>query len=240
MMALLEEARPLLQNAKSPIAMTGAGISKESGIPTFRGADGLWEGYRVEEVATPEAFGRDPDFVWKFYNERREKAQKVSPNPGHLALADYERCHPKFQLVTQNIDNLHRQAGSHNLTELHGNIWWIRCVSCPFKREERRIPFPSREPCPECGERLRPDIVWFGEMLDPLVISNVSSFLRSCDLLLVIGTSSVVQPAASFIYEAKGLGATLIEVNPEETAVSGICDLHLEGPAGTILPELLS
>ena len=240
MVTLYGEIKPLLQKAKSPMALTGAGISKESGIPTFRGAEGLWRRFRAEELATPEAFAKDPDFVWEFYNERRADMLKASPNPAHLALADYERRNPQFNLITQNIDGLHQRAGSEAVTELHGNIWRIRCVRCSFKREERRIPFPSKEPCPECGERLRPDIVWFGEMLDPIIVSKVIGLIRSCDLLLVVGTSSVVQPAASFIYEAKGYGATLIEVNPEETVVSQIADFHLEGPAGKILPELLS
>lgn len=240
MTSLLEEVKPLLQKAKSPMAMTGAGISKESGIPTFRGVEGLWRRFRAEELATPEAFANDPDFVWEFYNDRRSQMQKASPNPAHLALADYERRHPQLNLVTQNIDGLHQKAGSEHPIELHGNIWHIRCVRCPFKREDRRIPFPSKEPCPTCGERLRPDIIWFGEMLDPVIVSTVYALLRSCDLLLVIGTSSVVQPAASFIYEAKGYGATLIEVNPEKTVISPIVDFHLSGPAGQLLPNLLS
>ena len=239
MIGLLNEVKPLLKKAKSPMALTGAGISKESGIPTFRGVEGLWRRFRAEELATAEAFVKDPDFVWEFYNERRKQIQEASPNPAHLALADYERRNPQLSLVTQNIDGLHQRAGSEEVTELHGNIWRVRCMSCDFIREDRRIPFPSKEPCPKCGDRIRPDIVWFGEMLDPIIVSKVIGLIRSCDLMLVVGTSSVVQPAASFIYEAKGYGATLIEVNPEETVVSQIADFHLEGPAGKILPELL-
>lgn len=240
MIALLDGAKALFQKAKSPIALTGAGISKESGIPTFRGAEGLWRRFRAEELATAEAFFNNPDFVWEFYNERRAGVAKASPNPAHLALADFERRRPELTLITQNIDGFHQEAGSEAVIELHGNIWRIRCVHCSFNKEDRRIPFPSREPCPDCGGRLRPDIVWFGEMLDPGVVSKVIGLVRSCDVMLVIGTSSVVQPAASFIYEAKGQGARLIEVNPERTVVSPLADFHLEGAAGQILPEILS
>ena len=204
----------------------GAGISAESGIATFRGAGGLWEGHRVEEVAHPSAWARDPMTVWRFYEARRVQGATCSPNRGHLGLAELERrLEGRFTLATQNVDGLHRQAGSRNLLELHGSLWRVRCVDCGLEVENRVVPLPELPPrCAACGGVQRPAIVWFGEVLPQDVFAAAVDAARSCDLFLVVGTSAVVQPAASLAMLAADAGAQVWEVNPERTPLTGLVD----------------
>lgn len=235
----LTQLKERLRQAHHVVALTGAGVSAESGVPTFRGEGGLWRSHRAVDLATPEAFARDPRLVWAFYNWRRELLAPLSPNPGHRALAAMERRFPRFTLVTQNIDNLHQEAGSRNVLELHGNIWRVRCTRCGVTSEDRRVPLPELPTCGMCGGLLRPDVVWFGEALDPEVLERVYEGLRSCDLMLVIGTSAVVQPAASMGLYARKHGAFVAEINLEPTPFSSMLDVSLLGKAGEILPRLV-
>ena len=235
---IIEEVRGRLKEAKQPIALTGAGISAESGVPTFRGADGLWRNYRAEELATPEAFRADPRLVWEFYQWRRELLSKVKPNRAHLALASLERD-KDFTIITQNVDGLHSLAGSRNVLELHGSIWVVRCVDCGAEREDRTVPFPELPPRCGCGGLLRPGVVWFGEMLPEAVLHRTYELIKSTDLMLVIGTSGVVQPAASFASMAKTMGAFVVEINMEKTPVSSTMDVVINGRAGDILPQIV-
>jgi NAD-dependent deacetylase len=234
---------PLIQSlreARHLVALTGSGISAESGVPTFREAQtGLWERYDPQELATPEAFTRDPGLVWEWYEWRRNLVAEAEPNPGHRALAELERRIPDFVLVTQNVDGLHERAGSRNLIELHGNIVRSRCslegeIAEPEGRDDS---VPPR--CPRCGAFLRPDVVWFGEMLPAGALEAASEAARGCDLFLSVGSSSLVYPAAALPYEAIENGATLVEINPKETPLTRQTDHSLRGPAGEILPRLL-
>lgn len=225
--------------ARHVACMTGAGVSAESGVPTFRGAGGLWEGHRVEEVATPEAFARDPDLVWRFYLARRRGLLAVKPNPAHHALVELERRCPRFDLITQNVDGLHHLAGSRKLIVLHGEIWIDRCTACSF--EQRVSSVADRIPrCAQCGALARPGVVWFGEMLPPDAVQRASQAARSADLFMVIGTSSVVEPAASLAHVAKGRGATVVEINLEPTPLTPHADATLLGKAGEILAEVMN
>lgn len=235
----VNELKEKLRKAKAVAVLTGAGISAESGVPTFRGDGGLWKQFRAVDLATPEAFSRDPKLVWEFYNWRRELLAPLSPNPGHHALAEIERRVPKFTLITQNIDGLHRVAGSRNMLELHGNIWWVRCTRCNALHEDRRTPLPELPACEACGALLRPHVVWFGEMLDPEILNAAFEAISSCDLMLVVGTSGTVQPAASMGVQAKRNGATVAEINLEPTPYSDVYHLSIAGKSGEILPQLL-
>jgi len=235
---LLKKAREIISKCQRLTVLTGAGISAESGVPTFRGADGLWRQYKATDLATPEAFDRDPKLVWEFYNWRRELLAKVQPNPAHKALVKLEKRIPSFVLITQNVDGLHQQAGSKNVIELHGNIWWVKCTSCAYLTRDKRVPLPILPFCPKCGALLRPHVVWFGESLNPKILDKAIESISSTQVLLVVGTSAVVQPAASFIWIAKQRGATVIEINLEKTAATEIADISLLGKAGEILPEL--
>lgn len=235
----IKELKDKLRKAKAVAVLTGAGISAESGVPTFRGDGGLWKQFRAVDLATPEAFSRDPKLVWEFYNWRRELLAPLKPNPGHFALAEIERLVPKFTLITQNIDGLHRVAGSRNMLELHGNIWWVRCTSCGGLVEDRRMPLPELPACESCGALLRPHVVWFGEMLDPEVLNGAFEAISSCDLMIVVGTSGTVQPAASMGVQAKRGGATVAEVNLEPTPYSDVYHISISGKSGEILPQLL-
>lgn len=225
--------------AKGITVLTGAGISAESGVPTFRGQDGLWRQHRATDLATPEAFARDPKLVWEFYNWRRELLAPLKPNPGHYALAEMERKAPRFTLVTQNIDGLHHVAGSQNIVELHGNIWWVRCTGCGRMSEDRNVPLPELPACSACGGLLRPHVVWFGEMLDPGILEKAYAATLACQVMMVVGTSGVVQPAASMGMNAKRQGAFVVEVNLEPTPYTGAYDLSIQGKSGEILPLLL-
>ena len=234
----LLRAASALRSAKSVAVLTGAGVSAESGVPTFRASDGLWEGHRIEDVATPTGFQRDPALVWKFYNARRANVATVQPNAGHHALAQLEaRFGEHFTLVTQNVDGLHRQAGSRNVLEIHGSLRETRCLGCA-KVEDRGLEVLADEPlCPHCGARLRPNIVWFHEMLPVDVWYHAQAAAARCDVLLVVGTSAVVYPAASLIPIAER--ATVIECNLTPTAASDEADICLYGPSGETLPALL-
>lgn len=236
----IDRAAAMLSGADRVAMLTGAGISAESGVPTFRGADGLWEGHRVEEVATPEAFERDPELVWKFYNLRREKLWTVEPNPGHYALATMEKQwgSDKFTICTQNIDGLHRAAGSQNVLELHGNLTRVRCRSCSFKEDRPKVNLEPLPRCPECEDLLRPDVVWFHEMLPQDVWQQAGMASGECDCFMVIGTSAVVYPAAGLVELAQQMGAGVIEINPDVTGVSHQVDVVLRGLSGEILPAL--
>lgn len=235
----LRLTRAHLASAQSIAVLTGAGISADSGVPTFRGVDGLWRTYRAEDLATPEAFERDPRIVWEWYNWRRELIATKSPNPAHFALAELERRSHRMWLITQNVDGFHRAAGSHRLSEIHGNIWMVRCTDCGFVTEDRRVPIPILPVCETCGALVRPHIVWFGESLDPAEIQRCTEALQSCDVLLVIGTSGVVYPAAGFASVAKQAGATVVEINLDETPQSNLVDLALRGRAKDLVPQLL-
>jgi NAD-dependent deacetylase len=235
----VRELKEKLWQANDVAVLTGAGISAESGVPTFRGPGGLWKQFRAVDLATPEAFARDPKLVWEFYNWRRELLAPLSPNPGHHALAEIERRVPHFTLITQNIDGLHKKAGSSNIMELHGNIWWVRCTDCGAPAEDLRVPLPELPACESCGALLRPHVVWFGEMLDPQVLNAAFGAIGNCDLMIVVGTSGTVQPAASMGVLAKDGGAAVAEVNLEPTPYSDIYHISISGKSGEILPQLL-
>lgn len=219
--------------------LTGAGISAESGVPTFRGEDGLWRNHNVMDLVTPDGFARDPKLVWEFYNWRRELINGITFNPAHLALVEMEKKIPHFTLITQNVDGLHLKAGSVNILEIHGNLWKVRCTGCDkifLDFSSDMGPLPT---CKECGGLLRPHVVWFGESLDYTLLQGAVTASRDCDVMLVIGTSAVVQPAASLALEAKAGGAVIAEVNLEKTPQSGAMDFTLHGKAGEIVPKLL-
>ncbi len=229
-----------LRGAWSVAVLTGSGISAESGVPTFRDAQtGLWARYNPEELATPEAFERGPRLVWEWYSWRRELVEKATPNPGHEALAKLEGRVPKLSLVTQNVDGLHQSSGSQNVRELHGNIMRSRCsvegvIVEPHEDDEETPPS-----CPSCGAFLRPDVVWFGEALPDEVLEEAFEAARNCEVFFSIGTSGLVQPAASLAFEAMRTGAIVVEVNPNDTPLTRHAEYALRGRAGEILPELL-
>ncbi len=229
-----------LRGAWSVAVLTGSGISAESGVPTFRDAQtGLWARYNPEELATPEAFERGPRLVWEWYSWRRELVEKATPNPGHEALAKLEGRVPKLSLVTQNVDGLHQSSGSQNVRELHGNIMRSRCsvegvIVEPHEDDEETPPS-----CPSCGAFLRPDVVWFGEALPDEVLEEAFEAARNCEVFFSIGTSGLVQPAASLAFEAMRSGAIVVEVNPNDTPLTRHAEYALRGRAGEILPELL-
>jgi NAD-dependent deacetylase len=235
---MIEQARALLQSASSVAVLTGAGISAESGIPTFRGPGGLWRNYKPEELATPEAFAANPVLVWEWYNWRRELISKTSPNPGHEALVRLEREKPEFTLITQNVDGLHDKAGNRRILKLHGDIWRVRCTECGAGWPDRRVPLSNLPPKCRCGGVARPAVVWFGEPLPDGIFLEAEHAVRNAQALLVAGTSAVVYPAASLIPHARRAGAKVIEVNPEETPMSGMADFALRGASGQILPQL--
>jgi NAD-dependent deacetylase len=238
--ALPPELIRLLRQAGHSTVLTGAGVSQESGLRTFRDAKtGLWSQYRPEDLATPEAFERNPQLIWDWYALRRSRAGDVQPNPGHYALAEMERRSPAFTLVTQNVDGLHQRAGSLRVIELHGNIARVRCSKgCGLVSSWQEIPgrLPS---CPTCGSNLRPDVVWFGESLPRLELEVAVEAARSCEVFISVGTSGLVQPAASLAYAAAHRGAAVVEVNTEKTALSSKADFLLIGRSGEILPELV-
>jgi NAD-dependent SIR2 family protein deacetylase len=287
-----------LRAARSVAVITGAGISAESGVPTFRGTDGLWRSFRAEDLATPEAFERNPELVWEWYRWRREKIAAAQPNAGHHVLARLESRIPDFLLLTQNVDGLHARAGSRRLVELHGNIWRSRCTkeagrvfdesrqssvisrqslidveltdkpapaaaatsesSSQRPRPELGGGAPSPEKraaahgdgggapsatdkcpsCPSCGALLRPDVVWFGEALDPVVVNRAIAAVERCDVLLLVGTSGVVYPVAGFPLVARRRGAHVVEINVEATPLSDVAHTVLRGTAGTLLPAV--
>jgi NAD-dependent deacetylase len=217
--------------------LTGAGISAESGVPTFRGSDGLWKQFRAEDLATPEAFGRDPALVWEWYGWRRGKIAAVEPNPGHRVLARWQGMFPDFALITQNIDGLHEKAGSRDVIELHGNIWKVRCTKEGTISEDREHPLANIPPrCPSCGALLRPHVVWFGESLESDILARAMNLSSLAEVMFVIGTSAFVQPAASLPMAAAGSGALIVEINPQVTPLTHYADFSLQGKSGEVLP----
>lgn len=238
-MSDLEQAREYLWSARRVCVLTGAGISAESGIPTFRGPGGIWRQQRAEDLAAPGGFARDPKLVWEWYDWRRGVVSKAEPNPGHFALARLEDKVPEFTLVTQNVDGLHRRAGSRNLLEVHGSLWRTRCTVCKQEQDDTRIPLPEIPPRCRCGAMLRPAIVWFGESLPADVWHNAEEAARRADVFLVVGTSAVVYPAASLAPLAKSAGARVIEINTGATPISGLVDCSLRGPSGELLPLIV-
>lgn len=229
----------LLRQKPRVAVLTGAGISAESGVPTFRGQDGLWKQFRAEDLATPEAFNRDPVLVWEWYDWRRGIIAAKEPNPGHLTLARWESVFPRFVLITQNVDGLHEKAGSKNILELHGNIWKMRCTQEGTLSENRDFPLKENPPrCPSCDGFLRPHIVWFGEMLPRDVLDRAFALSSACEVMLVVGTSAVVHPAASLPIAAAENGAKIIEINPDPTPLTGYADYSLRGKAGDVLPAI--
>lgn len=235
-----EEIRERIRAARRAVAFSGAGVSRESGLDTFRGAGGLWERMRPEELATPEAFRSHPGKVWQWYAWRYRTAAAAQPNPAHLALVRWETLFPSFLMVTQNVDGLHARAGSRELLELHGTLLHARCHLCGRRRDmgEAIAESPEEPPLCECGGRFRPAVVWFGEMLDPQVLSRSQREAARCDLFLSAGTSSTVYPAAGLIDLAHRAGACVIEINPEPTPFSRQVDLRIAAPAGEALPRL--
>jgi NAD-dependent deacetylase len=235
----LDDAREMIDGARSIAVMTGAGISAESGVPTFRGPGGLWREFRAEDLATPEAFDRDPRLVWEWYDWRRGLIAEAKPNLAHYALVTLEKRAPELTLITQNVDGLHALAGSRALLEIHGSLWRTRCLSCRKVREDRRVPVPGIPPRCPCEGLLRPDVVWFGEPLPFDVARKAFQAVDTCDLMLVIGTSSAVQPAASMALRALERGARLIEINAEPTPLTERATCALRGKAGDLVPRLL-
>jgi NAD-dependent deacetylase len=234
---LVRKAADVLRSARRVAVLTGAGISAESGVPTFRGPDGLWKSYRAEDLATPEAFARDPKLVWEWYDWRRGIIAGVKPNPGHAVRAAWEMRVPGLVLITQNVDGLHPLAGSRKILELHGNIWKTRCPAEGTVRSNRDVPLPEVPPrCPSCGGFVRPHIVWFGEALDADVVRAAYAASRGAGAMLVVGTSAIVHPAASLPLAAAESGATIIEINPDPTPLTAHADISIRGKAGKILP----
>jgi NAD-dependent deacetylase len=235
----VEEVVEFLAGAGRVAVLTGAGISAESGVPTFRGKDGLWKQYKAETLATSEAFERDPKLVWEWYDWRRGLIAPVEPNAGHRVIAGWESLFGEMAVITQNVDGLHAKAGSQNVVELHGNIWKLRCTREGTVEEVRDNPLPHIPPvCPNCGSLFRPHIVWFGESLDPVVLDRAYDLSQSCQVMFVIGTSAVVHPAASLPYAAARAGAKIVEVNLEPTSLTPHANFFFPGKAGEILPVL--
>jgi NAD-dependent deacetylase len=250
----LAMARGLLASVPRICVLSGAGISAESGVPTFRGEDGLWKSHSPEELATPHAFRRDPRLVWEWYDWRRGKIRACEPNPGHEALARLALGPKSVRIVTQNVDGLHEEAARRAAgggdpspalpLELHGSIFRVRCVSCTYRvshrdpvRTDNAADLPS---CPVCSRLLRPDVVWFGESLDAEVLNEAFRCAQEARVCLVVGTSALVHPAASVPLATLRAGGDLIEVNPEETPLTSMARVSLRGPAGKLLPELLA
>jgi NAD-dependent deacetylase len=234
----LERARDWIQKASSIAVLTGAGVSAESGIPTFRDAVGLWNQFRPEDLATPEAFARNPKTVWEWYNWRRSLIAEARPNAAHLALAEFQRRVPRLTLITQNVDGLHQEAGSQNVQEIHGSIWRLCCTECGRIWIDRSVPLKLLPRCP-CSGLARPQVVWFGESLPRNVWQTAETAASNCDLFLAVGTSAVVYPAAGLAKVAKRSGARIIEINLEQTPISDFVDCIITGPAGQIIPKLL-
>jgi len=241
--ALLTAAHALARSSRT-VVFTGAGVSRESGIPTFREPEtGLWARHDPMQLATPEAYRRDPAFVWSWYEHRFGVAAAAEPNPGHHAIAALEQILPQVVVVTQNIDGLHQRAGSSQMIELHGTMHSFRCIDGrhrgfgwdDFAGQEERPPR-----CPECGDYLRPEVVWFGEGLPPEALSAAQQLSAGCDAMLVVGTSGVVYPAATVPLTAREAGATVIDVNPERDALAQMSDVFLRGPGGEVLPRLVA
>lgn len=245
--AEIAEAARLFDGAQLVAVASGAGISKESGVPTFRDAqEGLWARYDPQQLATPEAFRRNPDLVWSWYMYRADLVGAVEPNAGHYAVVELEELFPQVVVLTQNVDGLHIRAGSTDVVELHGSIRRFKCsANCrgdPTIIDLSAIEYTGETapPCPYCGARVRPDVVWFGEALPPAALERAFEVASRCDVMLVVGTSGIVQPAASLPYRAKQSGAAIVEVNPQPGGITPIADVFLRGPSGRVLPRLVA
>ena len=230
----MQAAARLLKSAVKVAVLTGAGVSAESGIPTFRSNGGFWRHHRFEDLATPAGFARDPKFVWTWYEERRRAIAQAKPNPGHQALAALEKQKPGFTLITQNVDGLHDLAGSKNVIKLHGDIWNVRCLKCGEERVDR-TELNDLPPYCRCGGMLRPGVVWFGEQLPEGSIERATDAVRAADVLIVAGTSAQVYPAAGLI----PLASAVIEINPEATPFSDDVTFSLRGTSAELLPQLI-
>ena len=229
-----------LDSARRVTVMSGAGISAASGVPTFRGDGGLWRSFRAEDLATPEAFRRDPRLVWEWYDWRRTLIAACQPNAAHAALAGWS-AHPGFTLITQNVDGLHERAGTRGVIRFHGSIWELRCASGCGTRpwDDRAAPLPDMPPrCAACGGLARPSVVWFGEPIDDTVLASCEAALE-CDLFISVGTSSVVYPAAGLVHAARQQGAFTVEINPTATETAAALDLAIAMPAEEVLPSLI-
>ncbi len=239
MESAIEALRTSLQTGQI-VAFTGAGISAESRVPTFRGTDGLWRNYSPERLATAEAFWEDPHLVWEWYDWLRGLIHAAQPNPGHLALAELQRREPdRFTLVTQNMDGLHELAGSHDVVKLHGDIWILRCTQCGRQGRNRQVPLDLLPPLCRCGGLLRPAIVWFGEMLPEDQWERAVHAAQNADTFITVGTSALVYPAAGLVQVARRSGARVAIVNPDPTPADELAEWILRGPAGEVLPRLL-
>jgi NAD-dependent deacetylase len=233
-----KRAREIVMRARRVAVLTGAGISAESGVPTFRGPGGLWRTFRPEDLANSEAFERDPRLVWEWYDWRRARVAEARPNPGHDALVRLETRAESFTLATQNVDGLHRLAGSRNLIELHGDLWTLRCTRCGAEREDRTVPLPQLPPVCRCGGIERPGVVWFGESLPEGAIDRAAEAVEHADVMLVVGTSAAVWPAVGLIEVALGAEVPVIEITLEPTPYSDLAISILE-PAGEALPQIV-
>jgi NAD-dependent deacetylase len=238
--------RNLVRTANRVVVLTGAGISAESGVPTFRGTGGLWRNYSAEDLATPQAFVRDPRLVWEWYNWRRGVIHQAEPNKGHLALAALERqtvgrCAEdgSFTLITQNVDGLHKHAGSTSVLSLHGDIWLVRCTGCGAEERNEDVPLRELPPRCPCGALLRPGVIWFGEPLPRAEWERACQASGHAEVMLVVGTSAVVYPAAGLAELARAEGAKLAIINPGETPLDSAADWVIRGTAGDTLPRLL-
>lgn len=237
---MLDVVREWLAAAGRIAVLTGAGMSAESGVPTFRGPGGLWRTYRPEDLATPEAFGRDPRLVWEWYNWRRGLIAGAQPHLGHLALAQLENWGHRVTVVTQNVDGLHQRAGSTHVIEIHGSIWRLRCMDCRYQVMDYSADLGILPPvCPDCVGRLRPGVVWFGESLPPMAWEASVEAVEEADVLLVIGTSGSVYPAAQLAPIGRAAGARVVEINPTPSGDLEAFDAVLAGPCGELLPQLL-
>ena len=235
-MTPLDKARELLECADSIAVLTGAGISAESGIPTFRGPGGLWRNFRPEDLATPEAFARNPELVWEWYMWRRGLIASAQPNAAHRALANLQSVYSPFTLITQNVDDLHERAGSKDTLKIHGDIWINCCTACDYEQTDTSTVYTRVPLCPRCDAPLRPGVVWFGESLPGLVWQSAFNAARYCRLLIVAGTSAQVYPAAGLIAARR---APTIEINLDDTPYSAAVTVSLRGSCGDILPQLL-
>jgi NAD-dependent deacetylase len=238
----LENLADMLRPGARLTVLTGAGVSAASGVPTFRGPGGFWKTHKAESLATAEAFSRDPETVWEWYDWRRQVLAGCQPNRAHDVLAAWSRRYPRFTLITQNVDGLHERAGTEGVIRFHGSIWevrcWNRCASSPRRWNDRTVPFPQIPPrCPHCNGLVRPGVVWFGEGIDPEVMDRSVQAL-DCDIFLTIGTSALVYPAAGLIEEAKSRGAFTVEMNLEATPASASVDLALRGAAEELLDQV--
>jgi len=238
-MGIPDEVVRTLRDARHVLALTGSGVSAESGVPTFREAQtGLWEQFDPHELATPDAFLSDPELIWRWYNWRRELVARVEPNPGHFALAGLAELVPNLTLITQNVDGLHQRAGSEDVVEFHGNLFQNRCFSedCVVTDADMSAPAPR---CPMCGGFIRPGVVWFGEAIPPQALNTAANAAQDCDVFLSIGTSSLVWPAAGLGETARDNGAAVIEINLDATTLTDRSDHYLQGKSGELLPELI-